>query len=157
MSLAMEMLEKIRPARTAEPQPIEMNPFDKARADFERIQRELIVKTDELEDTGKKLLSAYQENEALQARYDRDVTDYRRRDSEARAEVNALGRSMVELATQVQAIGGVLQSAISLTLKANEIVQRFQDKFKEEIEAEGLEDQPDIGETLRRLPEPDYR
>lgn len=141
-SLASRALERLIPMRTVQTPPSPINSAQVFFAEHDRMSRDLIVTKDALTDAENKLVQAYQANEALQARYDADVAEYKKRDTEARAEVNALGRTMVELATQVKAIGDVLGSAINLTIKAQEVVQRFHGKFREELENEQRDDPP---------------
>lgn len=141
-SIGSRVLERILPEREAHRAPVEVNPFQKALDDYDRVSKRLMVVEDELRDKENKLVLAYQETEALQARYDNDMAEYRRRDTVSVAEVNALGRSMVELATQVEAIGNILGTGVNLTITAKEIVRRFKDRFREELEFEQANDPP---------------
>lgn len=173
-SRGQAMLERIIPASRAPAPPPEVNPFQKALDDYDRVSRDLMVTKDALLDRDNRLTHAYNDNDALKARIQHEGDFFRGEITKIRAERDALSRIAVELASTINAIGEAAGTVINLTIKAQEIAKTYKARFQEAEALNNVVDELDIdiratlknagvkhedretAETSTRLPETPY-
>lgn len=167
-SRSQRMLERILPSREAPKPPAEVNPFQKALDDYDRVSRELMVTKDDLHHAQQSLVGAYQEIDALKGRLDHEGDFYRSEIEKVKAERDIFARKAVQLAAHNQSIGEAArhlmsacgeagQHLLNLTIQSDEIVRMHGAYYGAGDEAEvdrvdGME--RSIGETIGSLYQP---
>ena len=139
------------PAAVATRPPVEINPFDKAISDYNEMRQQLMLTRDELTSTQQALDQSRNETEGVKARMAQEGEFFRTELARTTSERDAFGRTCIELASTINAIGEAAGTVVNLAIRAQEIAKTFKEKFRDakEVNDAAIDMEIDIRRTLR--------